>query len=148
VTSAATGADSFLGPNFIGSKINSAARAEASLATALGLEPLPQGVKEVLIPRFQTGASAAVQATEGTEAAESNIDGDTQGSKIAAVAGHVDLSIQALEFGGSELDSAIAQDLGKASTRSGFAEGAQAASAPGHAVSGVASLGRRGRCGT
>ena len=147
MTSAATGADSFLGPNFIGSKINSAARAEASLATALGLEPLPQGVKEVLIPRFQTGASAAVQATEGTEAAESNIDGDTQG-KIAAVAGHVDLSIQALEFGGSELDSAIAQDLGKASTRSGFAEGAQAASASGHAVSGVASLGRRGRCGT
>jgi HK97 family phage major capsid protein len=114
VTSSTTGAGDFLGPNFVGDKINSAARAEASLAEALGLEPLPRGVKEVLIPRFATGANAAVQATEGTEVNETNIDGDTQAGKIAAVAGHIDLSIQALEWGGAELDAAIAQDLGKA----------------------------------
>jgi hypothetical protein len=82
VSSGDPGAVSFLGPGFLGDRFNTAARAEASLTAALGLEPLPQGVKEINIPRFETGASAAVQATEGSEVSEANVDGGTQASKI------------------------------------------------------------------
>jgi hypothetical protein len=58
--------------------------------------------------------SAAVQATEGSEVSEANVDGATQAGKIASVAGHVDLSLQALEWSGPDTDAALAQDLGKA----------------------------------
>jgi HK97 family phage major capsid protein len=114
VSSGDPGAASFLGPGFLGERFNTAARAEGSLAAALGLEPLPQGVKEVNIPRFDTGASAAVQATEGTEVSEANVDGATQAGKIAVISGHVDLSIQALEWADPQADISIAADLGKA----------------------------------
>jgi hypothetical protein len=65
VSSADPGAASFLGPGFIGSAFNTAARAEGTLAAALGLKPLPQGVKQVNIPRFDTGFAAGV-VTEGS----------------------------------------------------------------------------------
>jgi hypothetical protein len=115
VTSADPGYGAFLGPGFLGDRFNEAARAEGSLAAALGLEPLPKGVKEVLIPRFATGASAAVQATEGSAVSEEeNVDGATQAGKIAAVVGSVVFSLQALEWADPQADISIAADLGKA----------------------------------
>jgi hypothetical protein len=115
VTSADPGYGAFLGPGFLGDRFNEAARAEGSLAAALGLEPLPMGVKEVLIPRFATGASAAVQATEGGAVSEEeNVDGATQAGKIAVVAGSVVFSVQALEWADPQADVSIAQDLGSA----------------------------------
>jgi HK97 family phage major capsid protein len=114
VSSADPGYASFLGPGFLGDRFNTAARAEASLAAALGLEPLRAGVKEVNIPRFATGSSAAVQNPEGSATSETDPDGDTQPGKIAAVAGHVDISLQALEWADPQADISIAADLGKA----------------------------------
>jgi HK97 family phage major capsid protein len=114
VTSADPGATSFLGPGYLGELFNTAARAEASLAQALGLQPIPPGVKQIDIPRLDTGASAAVPATEGANVSETDIDAASQAGKIGIIAGRSDLSIQAAEWMDPSFDAVIAKDLGKA----------------------------------
>ncbi len=114
VTSADPGAAAFLGPGYLGELFNTAARAEASLAGALGLQPIPPGVKQIDIPRLDTGASAAVPATEGANVSETDVDGASQPGKIGIISGRSDLSIQAAEFMDPSFDSVIAKDLGKA----------------------------------
>jgi hypothetical protein len=114
VTSGDPGMRTFTGPGYLGERFNAAARAEASLASALGLEPLPEGVRQIDIPRWDTGASAAVQATENTEVSEANMDGGSQAGVVGTIAGHVDLSLQGYEFMDPSADLAISQDLGRA----------------------------------
>ncbi len=113
VSSADPGAAGFLGPGYLGDLFNTAARAEASLARALGLQPIPQGVKQIDIPRLDTGASASV-VTEGSAVSETDVDAASQAGKIAMISGKSDLSIQAAEWMDPAFDAVIAKDLGKA----------------------------------
>jgi hypothetical protein len=114
VTSADPGAAAFLGPGFVGELFNTAARAEGSLAAALGLRPLPRGVKRIDIPRFDTGSSAAVQNPEGSAVSQTDVDGASQPGNIATISGKQTISVQGLEFLDSTDDEAIARDLGRA----------------------------------
>jgi HK97 family phage major capsid protein len=114
VTSADPGAATFLGPDYLGELFNTAARAEASLAGALGLQPMPEGVKQIDIPRIDTGTSATVAATEGSNVSETDFDGATQPGKIGVISGRSDLSIQAAEWMEPSFDVVLAKDLGKA----------------------------------
>jgi HK97 family phage major capsid protein len=114
VTSVDPGAATFLGPGYLGELFNTAARAEATLTQAFGLQPLPQGVKQIDIPRLDTGTSAAVPATEGSNVSETDVDAASQAGKIGIISGRSDLSIQAAEWMDPSFDSVLAKDLGKA----------------------------------
>jgi HK97 family phage major capsid protein len=114
VTSADPGAGPFLGPGYLGERFNTAARAEGSLAAALGLMPLPRGVKRIDIPRFDTGASAGVQASEGAAVSQTDVDGGSQAGNIAPVSGRQTLSLQALEYPEPGFDVVLARELGAA----------------------------------
>jgi HK97 family phage major capsid protein len=114
VTSGDPGALSFLGPGFVGAAFNNAARAEGSLAAALGLQELPQGVRRIDIPRFDTGATAAVQNPENTAVSQTDVDAGSQAGNVATVAGRQTISLQGLEFIDGAADQALARELGLA----------------------------------
>jgi HK97 family phage major capsid protein len=114
VSSGDPGAASFLGPGYLGAEFNLAARAEASLANALGLRPLPPRSKRVDIPRLDTGASAAVQNPEGSAVSQTDVDSGSQAGNIATIAGRQTFSLQAFEWGDPAADEVIARELGRA----------------------------------
>jgi hypothetical protein len=113
VTSADPGALSFLGPGYLGEQFSTAARAQGTLAAALGLRPLAKGVRRIDIPRLDTGASAAVHI-EGAGVSQTDIDAASQAGNIATIAGMQELSFQAASFIDPADDVVIARDLGLA----------------------------------
>jgi hypothetical protein len=114
VTSGDPGALSFLGPGYIGDAFNTAARPEGSLATALGIQPLPEGVRRIDIPRWDTGASAAVPSPEGSNVSQTDVDAASQAGNIGTVAGRQTLSVQGAEFMDPAVDVALGRELGNA----------------------------------
>jgi HK97 family phage major capsid protein len=117
VTSGDPGAAAFTpahGPSFVGEEFATALRARGVMPNILRVRPLPDGGKTVDVPRFQVGATASVQATEGPAVSETDIDGETYSALKVPISGQSDISIQGYEFAGPEFDAALAADLGAA----------------------------------
>lgn len=75
-------------------------------------EPLPAEGMSLIIPRGQTGATVAAQASEGTAASETNVDYDDNVTvPVRTFAGQQDVSYQALERGTPGIDRLVYGDL-------------------------------------
>jgi Phage capsid family len=118
VTTGDPGAVGFIpqdAPSFVGDAFANAARAQATVAAALRVEPLPEDGMDVSIPVFTTGPSAGIQATEGAAVTEEeNVDAEDKSSPVRTIAGQVVESRQAFERAGGAWDVALASELGRA----------------------------------
>jgi HK97 family phage major capsid protein len=118
VTTSDPGALGFIpqdAPSFVGDAYAGAARAQATVAAALRVEPLPEDGMDVSIPVFTTGLSAGVQATENTAVTEEeNVDAEDKSAAVRTIAGQVVESRQAFERAGGAWDVALAAELGRA----------------------------------
>jgi hypothetical protein len=99
-------------PPFIASAFAVPARAAAPLAAALSVQPLPAAGKVVQAPRFTSGATAAIQATENSAVSETDPVTALAESPIGTIAGQVDPSYQLLQFGLPRMDEALSAALG------------------------------------
>jgi len=102
-------------PVFISDAFVVAARAAGVLPQVLPLGDLPAAGETVQTAKLDSGASAAPQATEGNADSTTDPVSSTVSGPVALAAGHVDLSIQALQRSDPHLgDVALASELGKA----------------------------------
>jgi len=102
-------------PAWLTTHFTEAARAEAVIASALPSFPLPDSGMTVGVPRFSTGTSVGVQATEAATNTESDPAFTTQAANVAYIVGQVDASQQAWDrVGAPGYDAMLARDLGAA----------------------------------
>lgn len=102
-------------PVFIADEFAAAARAQATLATALPYEPLPESGMTVKQPRITTGATVAVTSSENSAVSETDPAFALVDVPIATVAGLVDLSRQVFDRGQPDAaDVVLATELGRA----------------------------------
>lgn len=101
-------------PLFIADAFSAAARAQATLADALPSGTLPDEGLKIELPRFTTGASVAVQASENAAVSETDPATATASSNVSYIAGQVDMSRQLFDRAMPGMDVVIAADLGRA----------------------------------
>jgi hypothetical protein len=107
-------------PGYLATIWGEAARSTGTIAEALGVVPLEQGMVDtasnlpvVSIPRLSGGSGVAVQSAQGAGVQETDPT-TTMSSPVSTVAGQVDLSRQLFEFSKPGLDVVIAGDLSRA----------------------------------
>ena len=139
-------------PGFIAETFGRAARAQATLAAALGLRPLEDemvdttgGQAVVSVPRLATGAAVAVQASQNAAVQETDPTTAKAESPVTTIAGLVDMSRQLFDLSRPGFDTVLAEDLGRAHGASLDAELVQGTGTAGrtlglNSVTGVLSL--------
>lgn len=100
-------------PGHLEAEFAAAVRARAVVASAVRQENLPAGLV-LSAPRFTTGASVAVQASQNAAVSETDPATGATVFPIATLAGHVDVSMQLLEQSRPGFDQALAVELGAA----------------------------------
>ncbi|HXG75501.1 MAG TPA: HK97 family phage prohead protease, partial [Gaiellaceae bacterium] len=101
-------------PAYVADLFATAAHAEARLLAALPRFPLPPAGMDVTVPRVATAPTVAVQASEGSDVSETDLDAAAQAGKVAYIAGRQDMSRQAFDRSLPGLDAVIARDMGRA----------------------------------
>jgi hypothetical protein len=100
-------------PDYLADRFATSARAQATVAAALGVEPLREFGMALDVPRIETGAATAVQTAENAAVQETDPDLAIASSRVAYIAGQVDASRQLVERSNPAFDLVIAAELGK-----------------------------------
>jgi HK97 family phage major capsid protein len=90
------------------------ARAGRVAANLLHNEVLPSGVSSINLPKVASGATAAVQATQGTALSDTAMTTTSVSTAITTIGGKQIISMQLLQQSGIPFDKVILQDLAKA----------------------------------
>jgi hypothetical protein len=108
-------------PGYLADLYGRAARQLGRIADALERRPLEAGMVDtssgqalVKIPRLSGGAAVAVQASNNAAIQETDPTTTSYSAPVGTIAGQVDMSAQLFELSRLGLDSAIAEDLGRA----------------------------------
>jgi len=102
-------------PTFIADAFVLSARAKGVLPAVLPTGTLPAAGNVVTTARWDTGASVAIQASEGAADSSTDAVSSTVSGAVGLVAGHVDLSLQLLQLADPAMaDVALAGELGAA----------------------------------
>jgi len=112
-----TGAGSgvgFVPPQYLQDEWTSFARAARPLADAIGSRPLPTAGVSFNLPRITTGATAAVQATEGAAVTDNSQVTDVLNLTLETITAKTDMSRQAFDRSEPGLDQIIGEDLAAA----------------------------------
>lgn len=110
VTTAAFGG--LIVPQYLTDEFAPVLRDGRAFLNAVRNEPLPETGLSFIVPRGQTGASVAAQASQGSAASETNVDFDDDLTvSVRTFAGQQDVAYQVLERGTPGMDRLIYADL-------------------------------------
>lgn len=104
----------FVAPQYLQDEWAAFARAARPLADAIGSRPLPDAGVSFNLPRITTGATAAVQSSEGAAVADNSQVTDTITLPLSTISAKTDMSRQAFDRSEPGLDDIIGQDLAAA----------------------------------
>ncbi len=98
-------------PQWLISELATVARAGRPLADAIGSQPLPLGIDQLMVPTASQGSLTGAQATENTAIAAQDWVTAQLTSGITTLAGQVDISQQLLDQSPANVDQIILGDL-------------------------------------
>lgn len=100
-----------LPPNYLPSMLVDIRRERRPAADIFPSMPLPPTGMTITIPRITSGASVAVQATEGSALSETDIDSDQLTVNIRTIGGLQDMTLQLWERSDPGMDQVIFSEL-------------------------------------
>lgn len=111
LTSSDPGAAGFIPPAYLGDAWAELPRASRPFADVVPTYPMPTAGTQVSVPRVQSGATVAAQASENAAISETDLDSESVTANLVTIAGFNDISLQALERSYPGMDKIIFGDL-------------------------------------
>jgi len=111
MTSVAGAGGEFAPPAWLVEDFIKLARAGRVTANLLNSQVLPRGISSINLPAVSTGATAAVQATQGTAVSDTAMTTTSVSSGITTIAGKQIVSRQLIDQSGIPFDTVILGDL-------------------------------------